>query len=414
VLTQGGLAVTVVGAGMVGLSVAWSLQEEGATVTVLDAETPNSGASWGNAGWFAPGLTTPLPNPRVLHYGLRAAFSASSPLYVPLASSPRTWRWLLSFARHSTASHWRQAQEALSGLSVEALSSLDEMSRHEQSLSVWHSPFTIAVTSEARLQHATAELTTLRSFGQDVSFDLLTAEETRAVQPGLSKEIHGGVRLHQQRFVDPTRFVPALARVVVERGGLVCSGCRVEDVAAMDRGVVVRGSFGEVRSDRAVLATGAALGDLGARFGVRRRVQSGRGYSFSVPTDLPVIEPLYLPDQRIACTPLGGRLRVAGMMEFRPRDARLDPRRVETLAETLRPILPAARLDARTEEWVGARPCTADGLPLIGATRDDRVFVAGGHGMWGVALGPVTGRLLARSIVAGTTAGLLKAFDPLR
>jgi D-amino-acid dehydrogenase len=92
----------------------------------------------------------------------------------------------------------------------------------------------------------------------------------------------------------------------------------------------------------------------------------------------------------------------------------LDPRRLDTLAETLRPILPTARLDARKQEWVGARPCTADGLPLIGATRDDRVYAAGGHGMWGVALDPITGRLLAPSIVEGRTPAVLKPFDPLR
>lgn len=69
--------------------------------------------------------------------------------------------------------------------------------------------------------------------------------------------------------------------------------------------------------------------------------------------------------------------------------------------------------DGRSEEWVGSRPCTADGLPLIGRTRSERVHVAGGHGMWGVALGPLTGRLLAGSMT-GEPDPLLRSFDPLR
>ena len=63
---------------------------------------------------------------------------------------------------------------------------------------------------------------------------------------------------------------------------------------------------------------------------------------------------------------------------------------------------------------VGSRPCTADGLPLIGPTRSPRVFVTGGHGMWGIALGPLTAKLLARRIATGLTPDELVAFDPLR
>jgi D-amino-acid dehydrogenase len=71
-------------------------------------------------------------------------------------------------------------------------------------------------------------------------------------------------------------------------------------------------------------------------------------------------------------------------------------------------------LEDRRDEWVGSRPCTADGLPLIGPTRSSRAFVAGGHGMWGIALGPVTAKLLARRIATGLTPAELVAFDPLR
>ncbi len=71
---------------------------------------------------------------------------------------------------------------------------------------------------------------------------------------------------------------------------------------------------------------------------------------------------------------------------------------------------------ARTDEWVGSRPCTTDGLPLVGgATRTPGVYVAGGHGMWGMTLGPLTGKLLAARIARRTAAPpLLAAFDPLR
>jgi len=71
-------------------------------------------------------------------------------------------------------------------------------------------------------------------------------------------------------------------------------------------------------------------------------------------------------------------------------------------------------LDDRRDEWVGSRPCTADGLPLIGRTASARVFVAGGHGMCGMALGPITGQLLAQAVLEGEGPPELAPFDPLR
>ena len=68
----------------------------------------------------------------------------------------------------------------------------------------------------------------------------------------------------------------------------------------------------------------------------------------------------------------------------------------------------------RRDEWVGSRPCTADGLPLIGATKSPRVHIAGGHGMWGVMLGPLTGKYLAASITGDTVSDVMQHFNPLR
>jgi choline dehydrogenase-like flavoprotein len=75
--------VAVVGAGMAGLATAWFLQERGVRVTVLERERLTLGYSWGNAGWISPALTTPLPEPAVLGYGVRAALNPASPSTSP-------------------------------------------------------------------------------------------------------------------------------------------------------------------------------------------------------------------------------------------------------------------------------------------------------------------------------------------
>jgi D-amino-acid dehydrogenase len=111
---------------------------------------------------------------------------------------------------------------------------------------------------------------------------------------------------------------------------------------------------------------------------------------------------------------MGDRLRVAGMMEFRGPDEPLDPRRIRAVADAVRPFLRGIDLRERHDEWVGSRPCTPDGLPLVGRTTSPRVYAAGGHGMWGIALGPLTGQLLAEAITTGRTPAALLPFDPLR
>ncbi|MEV6140313.1 FAD-dependent oxidoreductase [Nocardia sp. NPDC051990] len=408
--------VGIVGAGMVGLSTAWFLQERGVEVTVFDRAGVAAGASWGNAGWLTPGISTPLPEPAVLRYGIRAVLSPSSPVYVPPTLNPRLIRFLASFARHSTTARWREAMSALVAINRGALSAFDaladggvtEPSREAKSfLAAYRTPQERTVLLE--------EIEHIRAAGQEIEFDVLSGDDARGVEPSLSDEIGAAIRLHGQRFINPGEFVDSLAEAVRARGGAILEGVAISRVFDDGDAVRISGSTGETgQFDALVLATGTWLGDIARDFGVRIPVQAGRGYSFSVAIDHVPAGPVYFPAQRVACTPLGDRLRVAGMMEFRAPDAALDRRRIAAIVEAARPLLRGADLDTRRDEWVGSRPCTPDGLPVIGATRSPRVFAAGGHGMWGITLGPATGRLLAETITTGRTAPELGPFNPLR
>jgi D-amino-acid dehydrogenase len=409
--------VAVVGAGMVGLATAWFLQEHGVEVTVLDREGVAAGSSWGNAGWLTPGITTPLPEPAVLKYGVRAVLSANSPVYVPPSANPSFLKFVAGFTRHSTAAHWRRSMGKLVPINRLALESFDLLKDGGvRADTVEASSFLAAYRTVDERRTLLEEIEHIHAAGQSIEFDVLTGGEARAIEPLLSDEVGAAIRLRGQRFLNPGVFVHALADEVVARGGKLATGpgSEVLDIIETGRGVRVVTVGGSEEFDAAVLATGAWMGRLARRFGVRSVVQAGRGYSFSVPVDRVPDGPVYLPTQRVACTPLGDRLRVAGMMEFRSPEARLDQRRVKAIAAAARPFLRGADLDARKDEWVGSRPCTTDGLPLIGATRSPRVYAAGGHGMWGITLGPVTGRLLADQIVSGRVSAELEPFSPTR
>ena len=409
--------VAVVGAGMVGLATAWFLQERGVEVTVVDRAGVAAGSSWGNAGWLTPGITTPLPEPAVLKYGVRAVLSPSSPVYVPPSANPSFLKFVAGFTRHSTAAHWRRSMGKLVPINRLALETFDLLKDGGVRVhTVEASSFLAAYRTVDERRTLLEEIEHIHAAGQDIEFDVLTGDEARAIEPLLSDEVGAAIRLRGQRFLNPGAYVQALADEVIARGGKLTTGpgSEVLDIADTGRGVRVVTAGGVEEFDAAVLATGAWLGKLARRFGVRSVVQAGRGYSFSVPVDRVPDGPVYLPAQRVACTPLGDRLRVAGMMEFRSPESRLDERRVKAIATAAKPFLRGADLEAREDEWVGSRPCTTDGLPLIGVTRSPRVYAAGGHGMWGITLGPATGRLLADQIVKGRVPAELEPFSPTR
>ncbi|RGC69298.1 D-amino acid dehydrogenase small subunit [Micromonospora sp. MW-13] len=407
--------VAVVGAGMVGLSTAWFLQEAGVHVTVYERHHVGSGASWGNAGWLTPGLTAPLPEPAVLRYGLRAVLSPRSPVYLPLRADRGLARFLTSFVAHSTARQWRRGMAAYVPLNERALEAFDVLAAGGVAAQTTRAgSFLACFAGERDARGLLAELEQIRDAGQEVSFHPVTGWRARALEPALTNRVAAAIQIYGQRYLDPPEFVRSLAEAVRARGGEIVEGVEVADLRPRSGSVSVLSGADERQHDAVVVATGALLGGLTARFGVRQPVQAGRGYSFSVPVRQMPRGPLYFPTQRVACTPLGDRLRVAGMMEFRRPGDPLDPRRITAIVDAVRPFLTGVDLDDRRDEWVGSRPCTPDGLPLAGVTASPRVFVAGGHGMWGIALGPVTGQLMAQTVLKGEVPPELAPFDPLR
>ncbi|QEN14331.1 NAD(P)/FAD-dependent oxidoreductase [Mycolicibacterium sp. ELW1] len=401
----------VVGAGIVGLSTAWFLQERGVDVTVVDRTGVAAGASWGNAGWISPALTLPLNSPEVFRYGLRAMLDPAAPLHIPLTADSALGIFLMHFAANCRRSSWKRAVRANVPLNEESLEAFDVLVANGVAAPLTDAPITALFRTTKAAERLVRELRHLETAGQTMSVTALAGEALREQVPLASSAITTALNINGQRFVDPGRFVHALGHAVVDRGATIRT-LEVSDVSSSGSGVTVYSRGNILTADAAVIATGAWLSRLaGSR--VRVPVLAGRGYSFTVPVERPIPSPIYLPDVRVACTPYQGALRVSGTMEFRnPYEAAI-PARVDAIVASASPLLDGVRWAERDDTWVGPRPITPDGRHLIGEVSRG-IYVAGGHGMWGLAHGPVTGRLLAEYITTGKQPEALREFDPLR
>ncbi len=411
--------VVIVGAGMVGLSTAWFLQERGVEVTVVDRTGPAAGSSWGNAGWISPGLAVPLSEPSVIKTGLQSLVDPDSPLYIPMKPDAGLISFLLGFARRCTIGQWMKTMKAYVPVNDRAIETYQFLEDNGVKSHAHDAPIMAAFRHAEDAKGLEHEVELIRKAGLDLDTREIDNAELRSELPIISPDVERGIRIGGQRYINPGEYVHAMADAVQERGGTLVFGRSARALRHGPEGVTVETvGGGPVSGDAVVLATGAWLPELARRCGVKTALRAGRGYSFSVGvTDeaaRPVPCSVYFPAERIACTPIGDRLRVGGTMEFAGVDDPMHPERVDAIVKGGRPLLSGVDWGDRQDVWVGGRPVTVDGLPLIGGTDVPRVYSNGGHGMWGITLGPISGKLLAEQMVTGKTPDELLPFDPTR
>ena len=219
--------VAVIGAGMVGLSTAWFLQDAGVHVTVYERAHEGAAASWGNAGWLTPALTAPLPEPAVLRYGLRAVLSPRSPVYLPLRADRDLLRFLGSFVKHSTVRRWRRGMAAYVPLNERALEAFDVLAAGGVTAQTKPAdPFLACFARERDARGLLTELQHIVDAGQDVSFHPVSGRQAGLLEPALSPRVGAAVRIHGQRYLHPPEFVRSLAQEVRARGARMVQDCR--------------------------------------------------------------------------------------------------------------------------------------------------------------------------------------------
>jgi D-amino-acid dehydrogenase len=244
---------------------------------------------------------------------------------------------------------------------------------------------------------------------------LLGPAEVRAHEPLLGDAARAGFVIPGERWIDASLLIDDLSDALRGAGVDVRTGTPVSAVHDLGDAVEVDTPDQTVAGGVVILAAGVWTRDLVATLGVKLQLQAGKGYSFALhPTHMPT-RLLDLPDAHVVAAPLGDRLRVAGTMEFDGTTDRFRPERIQAIVRRLEPLLGDVDLTHRTEEWMGPRPMTPDGLPILGPlAAHPRVVLATGHNMLGVTLGPVTGAVIADLVCGDGPEIDLAPFAPAR
>lgn len=406
--------VAIVGGGSIGLMAALELARRGARPVVLErAGDVLSGCSGGSAGLLSPAHSTPLATPGAVREGLRHMLRRDSPF--SMRPRPGLLLWLLRFMAAARAHRVVAGTEVLRQLSFGSLelhqalaaAGLDTGLRTLGAVNVYE--------TEEAFAAGRAEAQALAA--HEIKSQALGPEEARELEPALSDRVVGAVFYPDEAQCEPERFLLAAAEAATAAGATIRTRAEVFDVRVRSgRATELETTHGRVRPGEVVVANGAWSAQLSRRVGVFLPVQGGKGYHLDLEQARsdPTI-PVYLQEARVIATPFDNRLRLAGTLQLTGLDMRLDRVRVAATlnagVRTLRGIDPGRV----TEVWRGIRPCTPDGLPVIGrSARLENVVFATGHAMKGLHLAPATGTLVADLITGQAPTQDLAPFSPDR
>ena len=401
--------VIVIGAGVIGVSVAYYAASLGASVRVIEKNDICSGSSYGNAGLLVPSHCNPLPTPGVVAQGIRYLFDPEGPFYIRFRADLDLARWLWRFYRFCNEKHLYHCVGIFRKMGQDSLAlhkELAEMGGHEYQFS--QTGILNLYTTEEGFREAQEDVVRIKSCGENSV--ILSGEEVREMEPAVGPQVVGGVLNKVDGRIAPQSFVRWLAGKAEEKGAQFLTDTEVYWLKTDRRRVTkLVTTHGDFEAEQVVLTTGAWLPLLASDLGARIPVEAAKGYSMTYLKNegAPKI-PLLLEEAKVAVTPFDETLRLAGTLELSGLDLAIGRRRLNAIESGTYRYLPKLGGLQVKEVWRGLRPCTPDGLPVVGRLQPwSNVFVAGGHGTKGMSLGPATGKYLSQ-MLAGESIGMLE------
>ena len=395
----------VLGGGVIGVATAFYLRAHGCEVTVIERE-PDVAlvTSFGNAGVIAPGYVTPWAAPGMPAKLLKYLFKPASPLIFRPTFDPAQWRWIARWLHECDLERFRVNKQRMQRIAYYSRNCLREFrarhpfdyGRSQGYLQLFRSEYDVELAQPA--------LAVLRDAG--IAFREVSAAQCVEIEPGLrwAREAPlSGLYLPDDEAGDCARFTRELRSICESNGVRFRLDTRVTGLDVQGgavRGVRVGSERGDevLVADAVVVALGVDSAQLLAPLGVKVPLYPVKGYSAT----LPVIDDEKSPraalmdeSLKTAITRFGRNLRVAGTAELGNWQPTLREQALQTLLKVLDDWFPHAAKASSAHFWVGRRPMTPDGAPLLGASRVENLWLNVGHGSTGWAMAMGSGKVVA-------------------
>lgn len=412
------MKAVIIGGGIVGLSSAYYLNKSGWDVTVVDKTDMLDSCSYGNLGMIVPSHFVPLAAPGMISQGIKWMFDSKSPFYVKPSISWDLISWGLKFMRSAKVQNVEKAAPYLLNLNLYSKMLFEALTKEPG--------FDFALEKKGILMYYRTEKVAeeemhlaekARSMGLDAV--PLTKKEVQALEPGTELDVLGAIHYRCDAHLYPNKLIPQLLEFLSLAGVKFQKNSAVESLMTAGNKInKVVTNQGELEGDVVIMACGSWLPQLSKMAGITIPLMPGKGYSFTYDQPKQKLNiPAILCEARVAITPMDGRMRYGGTMEIAPVNDQINLNRVAGIVQSIPAYFPGLRLQMpeKKDIWFGLRPCSPDGLPYLGkSNRVDNLFVAGGHAMMGLSLGPASGKVIADLVNGRKPEVAIDAFAPER
>ena len=401
-----GKKITLIGAGIVGVTTASYLRRDGHDVTVVSLHPPGEYCSFGNAGMLNPSGCVPQAMPGVLAKVPGYLTDPLGPLTIRPSYLVKALPWLTRFVLNAKDRQVEHAADALRALIKPTVECYEDLTRHAGCTDLVRRTPYLAVYETDQSFRGDARGWKLRR-ERGIVTEEVDAARIRELVPQLAPIYARGVLVPDQGVVtNPERLTKALAAQFEKDGGAILKRKVLDMEVGADGVKALRTDAGRIPVDTLVVCGGVHSGELSAMLGERVPIEAERGYhvTYSDPgLELPM--PISISEAKAFVTPMEMGVRIAGQAEFAGIYADPNYQRAEVLERHMKRMFPALHPADKTQ-WMGRRPAMPDSLPVIGSSVKQRnVYYAFGHGHLGLCGGAPTGRLIA-DLLAGRKPGI--------
>lgn len=431
--------VCVVGAGIVGLSTAWRLMQDGWQVSVIEeSAAPGLVTSYANGAQLSYSYVAPLAEPSAITSLPKWLLQKDGPLRIhPSLLSPHFLRWTLSFALHCTGARAHQTTRDLLGLGYlsrrvlrEWLADVPASWATAAGLDYRSNGKLVVFRDASALASANAQVNYQRSLDVGCEQHVLSPSECVQTEPalaGMQSKLVGGIYTPSEDVVDSHGLCKYLERLIVSRGGklhydtritgAVLEGSRCialklksQSMALQEAQAEQAADMTEFKADYFVVAAGLSSRELLQKFDTRAPLLGLKGFSITLDCEQGIAPSMSITDShhKIVFAKLGHRLRAAGMVDLGRENREVDANRIAALIQQARDNFPDAGDYSKVQTWAGLRPATPSGRPIIDQTAFENVYANIGHGTLGLTLAAGSADMLADKL-AGRTSSLPSA-----